>query len=158
MHRPHPVAPTGSGALVQFYGNRTVIERSRQIGLCLSYVIDPINSKMRAMTWHFCDLSARYATPLTYNIIPPILQRIMVAVLLTNVLPVRSIGTGSVSWEYFCLLKSSLMPFGGGKLHARIAASRARPKPQQELRGWENGHEENGVPSHRQVKAAAILG
>ena len=45
-------------------------------------------------------------------------------------------GTGSVSWECFCLLKSSLMPFGGRKLHARTAASLARPKPQQEPRGW----------------------
>src|SRR5216683_2737293 len=33
-----------------------------QIGLYLSYVIDPINPKMRAMTWNFYDSSARYAT------------------------------------------------------------------------------------------------
>jgi hypothetical protein len=26
-------------------------------------------------------------------------------------------GTGSVSWECFCLLKSSLRPVGGGKFH-----------------------------------------
>jgi hypothetical protein len=73
------------GALVQFHGNRSVIESSRQIGLCLSYVIDPINPKMRAMTWNYCDLSARYATLLTYNITRPILQRIMTPVSFTNV-------------------------------------------------------------------------
>ena len=45
-------------------------------------------------------------------------------------------GTGSVSWECFCLLKSFFMPLGDGKLHAQIAASLTRPKPQPELRGW----------------------
>ena len=78
-------------ALVQFHGNRYVIERSGQIGLCLSYVIDPINPKMRAMTWNFCDSSARYATLLTCSIIRPTLQRIMAAVSFTNVLTVQSI-------------------------------------------------------------------
>jgi hypothetical protein len=52
-------------ALVQFDGNRSVIEISGHIGLYLSYVIDPINPKMRAMTWNFYDASARYATLLT---------------------------------------------------------------------------------------------
>jgi hypothetical protein len=88
-------------ALVQFHRNRSVIESSRQIGLCLSYVIDPINPKMRAMTWNFCDSSARDATPLTYNIIRPILQRIMVAVSFTNVITVRSISPRQkiLSWK-----------------------------------------------------------
>ena len=52
-------------ALVQFDRNRYVIEISGHIGLYLSYVIDPINPKMRAMTWNFYDASARYATLLT---------------------------------------------------------------------------------------------
>ena len=41
---------------------------------------------------------------------------------------VGNVGTGSVSWERFCLLKSSLMPFESGKLPARTAASRGCPK------------------------------
>src|SRR6266851_5673195 len=34
------------------------------------------------------------------------------------------------------ILDHILRPFGGGKLHARTAASLARSKLQQELRGW----------------------
>ncbi len=45
-------------ALVQFDGKRYVIEIAGQIGLYLSYVIDPINPKMQAMTWTFYDSSA----------------------------------------------------------------------------------------------------
>ena len=78
-------------ALVQFDGERYVIEIAGQIGLSLSYVIDPINPKMKAMTWTFYDSSAQYATLLIFNIIRPIPQRIMVAVSLTNVSTVRSI-------------------------------------------------------------------
>jgi len=72
-----------------------------QIGLYLSYVIDPINPKMRAMTWNFYDSSARYATLLIFNIISPIPQRIMVAVSFTNVIPVRSISPRQkiLSWK-----------------------------------------------------------
>src|SRR2546426_3640831 len=70
-------------ALVQFDGERYVIEISGQIGLYLSYVIDPINPKMKVMTWTFYDSSARYATLLIFNIIRPIPQRIMVAVSFT---------------------------------------------------------------------------
>src|SRR2546428_4525465 len=80
-----------TSALVQFDGNRYVIEISGHIGLYLSYVIDPINPKMRAMTWNFYDSSAQDATLLTFNIIRPIPQRIMVAVSCTNAIPVRSI-------------------------------------------------------------------
>jgi len=43
------------------------------------------------MPWNFYDASARYATLLTFDIIRPIPQRIMVAVSFTNVIPVRSI-------------------------------------------------------------------
>jgi hypothetical protein len=60
-----------------------------QIGLYLSYVIDPINPTMRARTWNCYDSSARYATLLMYNLIHPIPQRIMVAVSFTNVIPVQ---------------------------------------------------------------------
>ena len=59
-------------ALVQFDGERYVIEIAGQIGLYLSYVIDPINPKMQAMTWTFYDSSAQYATLLIFNIIRPI--------------------------------------------------------------------------------------
>jgi hypothetical protein len=62
-----------------------------QIGLYLSYVIDPINPKMRAMTWNGDDSSARNATLLIFNIIRPIPQRITVAVSFSNVIPVRPI-------------------------------------------------------------------
>jgi hypothetical protein len=78
-------------ALVQFDGERYVIEIAGQIGLYLSYVIDPINPKMQAMTWTFYDSSAQYATLLIFNIIRPIPQRIMVAVSYTNVRTVRPI-------------------------------------------------------------------
>ena len=78
-------------ALVQFDGERYVIEIAGQIGLYLSYVIDPINPKMKAMIWTFYDSSAQYATLLIFNIIRPIPQRIMVAVSFTNVRTVRSI-------------------------------------------------------------------
>src|SRR5262249_47082355 len=78
-------------ALVQFDGNRYVIEISGQIGLCLSFVIDPINPKVRAMTWNCYASSARDATLLTFNIIRSIPQRIMVVVSSTNVSTVRSI-------------------------------------------------------------------
>ena len=80
-----------SKALVQFDGERYVIEIAGQIGLYLSYVIDPINPKMKAMTWTFYDSSAQYATLLIFNIIRPIPQRIMVAVSFTNVSTVQSI-------------------------------------------------------------------
>src|SRR5712671_8207832 len=83
--------PYGHGALVQFDGERYVIEISGQIGLYLSYVIDPINPKMKAMTWTFYDSSARYATLRLFTIIRPIPQRIMVAVSFTNVSTVRPI-------------------------------------------------------------------
>jgi hypothetical protein len=59
-------------ALVQFDGERYVIEIAGQIGLYLSYVIDPINPTMKAMTWTFYDSSAQYATLLIFNIIRPI--------------------------------------------------------------------------------------
>src|SRR6266852_1828141 len=62
-----------------------VIEIAGQIGLYLPYVIDPINPKMQAMTWTFYDSSAQYVTLLIFNIIRSIPQRIMVAVLFTNV-------------------------------------------------------------------------
>ena len=78
-----------SVALVQFDGERYVIEIAGQIGLYLSYVIDPINPKMKAMTWTFYDSSAQYATLLIFYIIRPIPQRIMVAVSCTNVSTVR---------------------------------------------------------------------
>src|SRR5258705_9933958 len=78
-------------ALVQFDGEHYVIEIAGQIGLYLSYVIDPINPKMQAMTWTFYDSSAQYVTLLIFNIIRPIPQRIMVAVSFTNVRTVRPI-------------------------------------------------------------------
>src|SRR3989442_14435125 len=78
-----------SRALVQFDGERYVIEIAGQIGLYLSYVIDPINPKMQAMTWTFYDSSAQYATLLIFYIIRPIPQRIMVAVSCINVRTVR---------------------------------------------------------------------
>jgi len=62
-----------------------------QIGLDLSYVIDPLNPTMRAMTWNCYDSSARYVTLLMYNLIHPIPQRIMVAVSFTNVIPAQLI-------------------------------------------------------------------
>ena len=76
-------------ALVQFDGERYVIEIAGQIGLYLSYVIDPINPKMKAMTWTFYDSSARYATLRIFIIIRPLPQRVMVAVSLTHVRTVR---------------------------------------------------------------------
>src|SRR5262245_45321238 len=76
-------------ALVQSDGGHSVMGIAGQIGLYLSYVIDPINPKMRAMTWDCYDSSARYATLLIFNIIRPIPQRTMVAVSYTNVRPVR---------------------------------------------------------------------
>src|SRR6266478_8494038 len=66
-------------------------------------------------------------------------------------------GTGSVSWERFCLLKSSLMPFESGKFPARTAASRGCPKRQRELLGWYNGPEENCAPPSTPVTASATL-
>src|SRR6266487_2740910 len=44
-----------------------------------------------------------------------------------------NIGTGSVGWERFCLLKSPLMLFESGKFHAQTAASRGCPKRPREL-------------------------
>jgi hypothetical protein len=44
-----------TSALVQSDGGRSVIGIPGQIGLYLSYVIDPINPKMRAMTWNYYD-------------------------------------------------------------------------------------------------------
>jgi hypothetical protein len=78
-------------ALVQFDENRYVIEISGHIGLSLSYVIDPINPKRRAMTWNFYDSSAWYATLLILDIVSSIPQRIMVAVSFINAIPVWSI-------------------------------------------------------------------
>src|SRR5262249_41030684 len=49
------------------------------------------------------------------------------------------------------------MPFECGKLHIQTAASLARPKTPQELRGWYNGHEENCAPPNSSVTAAVIL-
>src|SRR6266436_10356682 len=86
-----PIGSVRPAALVQFDGERYVIEIAGQNGLYLSYVIDPINPMMKAMTWTFYDSSAQYATLLILNIIRPILQRIMVAVSFTNVRTVRPI-------------------------------------------------------------------
>ena len=44
-----------SAALVQSDGGRSVIGIPGQIGLSLSYVIDPLNPKMRAMIWNCYD-------------------------------------------------------------------------------------------------------
>src|SRR5882672_4606876 len=49
-------------ALVQSDGGRSVMGIAGQIGLYLSYVIDPINPNTRAMTWNCYDSSAPYAT------------------------------------------------------------------------------------------------
>src|SRR6266478_7771432 len=62
-----------------------------KLGECGHIIIDPIHPEMRSMPWNYYDASARYATLLTFNIIRPIPQRIMVAVSFTNVVPVRSI-------------------------------------------------------------------
>src|SRR5262249_10057384 len=78
-------------ALVQSDGGHSVMGIAGQIGLYLSYVIDPINPKTRAMTWNCYDSSAQYATLLIFNIIRPIPQRIIVTVSFTNVIPVRPI-------------------------------------------------------------------
>jgi hypothetical protein len=48
----------------------------------------------------------------------------------------RNFGTGSVLWERFCLLQSSLMPFESGKFPAQIAAFLAGLKRLRELLGW----------------------
>ena len=45
-------------------------------------------------------------------------------------------GTGSVLWERFCLLQSSLMPFESGKFPAQRAAFLAGLKRLRELLGW----------------------
>jgi hypothetical protein len=45
-------------------------------------------------------------------------------------------GTGSVLWERFCLLQSSLMPFESGKFPAQIAAFLVGLKRLRELLGW----------------------
>jgi hypothetical protein len=76
-------------ALVQSDGGRSVMGIPGQIGLSLSYVIDPSNPKLRAMTWNCYDASARPVTLRRFTIIRPIPQRIMVAVSYTNVSTVR---------------------------------------------------------------------
>ena len=60
-----------------------------------------------------------------------------------NRLPLREImqqvgarGTGSVEWERFCLLKSSLMPFESEKFPVQTAAFLVGLKRQRELLGW----------------------
>src|SRR6266404_8691667 len=70
---------------------------------------------------------------------------------------IKGVGTGSVSWERFCLLKSSLLPFESGTCPARTAAPRGCPKRPRELLGWYNGPEGNGARPRIPVTASAIL-
>src|SRR5215471_13834979 len=46
------------------------------------------------------------------------------------------LGTGSVLWERFCLLQSSLRPCESGKFPAQIAAFLVGLKRLRELLGW----------------------
>src|SRR5215831_10101242 len=66
------------------------------------------------------------------------------------------LGTGSVSWGRFCLLKSTLMPCESEKLPAPTAAFLVGRKRPRALRGWSNGPAAHGAPPSIPVTASAI--